>query len=91
MLQLQGIPATRFEERPAFLDASMGMIVLAGEAGPAAAGDFGEADAGALADWVRRGGRVIVLGGAGAVNAARKRFASAGSDAARRRKRGAVH
>lgn len=72
LLQLQGIPATRFDERPAFLDASVGTIVLAGDAGPAAAGDFGEADAGALADWVRRGGRVIVLGGAGAVNEARK-------------------
>jgi Domain of unknown function (DUF4350) len=71
LLQLEGIPATRFDERPAFLDASVGTIVLAGEAGPAAVGDFGEADAGALADWVRRGGRVIVLGSAGPVNQAR--------------------
>jgi hypothetical protein len=71
LLQLEGIGATRFDERAAFLDEGIGTVVLSGAGGQAGAGDFGEADAGALADWVRRGGRVIVLGDTGAVNTVR--------------------
>jgi len=70
LLQVEGIGATHFDERAAFLDAATGTVVLSGDDGPVG-GEFGAADAGALGDWVRRGGRAIVLGDSGAVNEAR--------------------
>ena len=59
LLEREGIAPLRFDERAAFLDASVGTLVLSDEPGPS---DFTAVDAAAVADWVRRGGRLIVLG-----------------------------
>ncbi len=63
LLQREGIAASRFEERAAFLDASTGLLVVSDEPGSAAAlAAIGPTEISALAEWIRRGGRIIVLG-----------------------------
>jgi hypothetical protein len=73
VLVREGVRVERFERLPAFLDAGTGTLIWA--APPAAAGNapaLNAADARALADWVRDGGSLVLLGPAGAISAGLK-------------------
>jgi hypothetical protein len=59
----EGIRVARFENRPVFLDREIDTLILADVAPLDLLGaSFSGADAAALADWVRAGGRLVFLG-----------------------------
>ncbi len=62
LLLRQGVGAARFEERPAFLDASVDTLIFSEPSSDALTGGHTRADDDALADWVHAGGRLVVLG-----------------------------
>jgi hypothetical protein len=61
LLGREGVDAARFEERPAFLDGSIDTLILA-EPPANAVAEYTRGDDDALADWVRSGGRLVLLG-----------------------------
>jgi hypothetical protein len=64
LLGREGVAVERFERRPANLDASIDTLIAAVPVVPAGSDARGPADFGALAQWVRAGGRLITLGNA---------------------------
>jgi hypothetical protein len=62
LLQREGVNVERFERRPVNLDASIDTLIAAAPVVPAGADARRPADLGALAQWVRGGGRLITLG-----------------------------
>jgi hypothetical protein len=62
LLARLGIAVARFEERPAFLDRSIDTLIVSEPAPGAREGEHTRADDDALADWVRAGGRLVLLG-----------------------------
>jgi hypothetical protein len=62
LLAREGIPAQRFEQRPSELDAALDTLIVAyAPAGPLTVPRTLAEDV-ALADWVRAGGRAVILG-----------------------------
>jgi hypothetical protein len=62
LLEREGVAPLRFERYPAFLDDSIGTFIAANPLAFLQTETMSEANAAALARWVRAGGRVIVLG-----------------------------
>jgi hypothetical protein len=62
LMQREGVAVERFEHRPANLDASIDTLIAATPLVPAGADARRPPDIAALAQWVRRGGRLIALG-----------------------------
>ncbi len=59
-LLAEGVRVQRFERRPAYLDDSIDVYVLA--TSPLGAADYTAADVDALARWVKAGGRLVLIG-----------------------------
>lgn len=62
LLARSGIGVARFEERPAFLDRSIDTLIFSEPQPGARGGEHTRGDDDALADWVRAGGRLVLLG-----------------------------
>jgi hypothetical protein len=62
LLRREDVAVERFERRPANLDASIDTLIASTPVVPAGLDARGPADIGALAQWVRAGGRLITLG-----------------------------
>jgi hypothetical protein len=72
LLAREGIAVGRFVLRPVQLDRGIDTLISAQS--PAAAGVRSAADVGALAAWVRGGGRLVYLGRSAALESAERRF-----------------
>jgi hypothetical protein len=62
LLQREGVAVERFERRPIELDGTIDTLIDAYGVAPLPDGTRLDADTRALADWVRSGGRLLVLG-----------------------------
>jgi hypothetical protein len=62
LLQAEGVAVERFAQRPIELDGTIDTLIDAYGTEPIEATSRGRADTQALADWVRAGGRLILIG-----------------------------
>jgi hypothetical protein len=62
LLARENAVAGRFEERPAYLDRSLDTLIVSEPAPQARDAEYTRADDDALADWVRAGGHLVLIG-----------------------------